>query len=114
MSEVQRMLVNVEMADGIVHEKLRIRNPALVAFDFERTAKGWPDAAAAPMLWQTFVTWRQLKNDGRYLEDFPTFRDKDCAEVDVVKAEKVDPTKSEDAPTQSSESLPTPESALTG
>ena len=48
MSEVKRLIVNVEMEDGTVHEDLRIKNPALCAFDIERASKKWPSAQEAP------------------------------------------------------------------
>lgn len=98
MSNVKRLVVNVEMEDGTTHEDLRIKNPALCAFDFERVKKKWPDAREAPILWQTFIAWRQLVNDGLYAGDFPTFRDKDCAEVSQVQEEDVDPTQDDGGP----------------
>lgn len=100
MSSVKRLVVSVEMADGTMHEELRVRNPALCAYDMERNRLKWPDAREAPMLWQTFVTWRQLVNDGLYAGDFKTFRDVDCSDLEQVKehegGEDVDPTLQED------------------
>lgn len=93
-SELKRLTVRVELADGTILDDLKVRNPALVAFDFERKAKKWPPADEAPMLWQTFIAWRQAKNDGLYAGDFPTWRDTDCLEVDQLSADAVDPTTS--------------------
>ncbi len=114
MSTVSRLIVDVELDDGTVHSDLRIKNPALVAYDLERAAKKWPDAREAPLLWQTFIAWRQLKNDGLYAGDFRDFRDSDCVEVTQVEVEEVDPTKKEDDSSPSSSSPPAPALASTG
>lgn len=109
MSEVQRLVVTVEMEDGTIHEDLRVKNPALCAFDIERAAKKWPTAQEGPLLWQTFVAWRQLVNDDLYRGTFKDFRDHDCADVSQADQETVDPTRPEDDSTPSSSSPQTPD-----
>ena len=103
---VSRLVVDVELDDGTLHEGLRIKNPALVAYDLERAAKKWPDAKEAPLLWQTFITWRQLRNDDLYGGDFKAFREVDCVDVTQVEEEEVDPTSPATESTHSSPSPP--------
>jgi hypothetical protein len=50
----------VVMGDDTVHEAQAI-NADLVAYDMTRSRHKWPDAQEAPMLWQTFVSWRALR-----------------------------------------------------
>lgn len=113
---VQRVIVDVELEDGRTFKGLRVKNPALVAYDLERTSKKWPDARDAPMLWRTFIAWRQLVNDGEYTGDFKAFRDRDCAEIDQDTdatgegaTEDVDPTNGGAESTPASSSPPSPE-----
>lgn len=93
---VQRIIVNVELADGRTFEGLRIKNPALVAYDLERVSKKWESPSEVPMFWRTFIAWRQLVNQGDYTGDFKAFREVDCEEIDQVEGEdteEVDPTR---------------------
>lgn len=100
---VQRLILTVELVDGTTYPDLRICNPAMVAFDLERASKKWPDAREAPMLWRTFIAWRQLVNQGDYTADFKTFREADCLDIDQnddgTDHEEVDPTSPAAAPT---------------
>lgn len=104
---VQRIVLNVEMEDGTQFADLRIKNPALVAYDLERTSKKWQAAQEVPMFWRTFIAWRQLVNQGDYAGTFAEFRDKDCADIDQVKneEEEVDPTREA---AESTPALPSP------
>lgn len=103
MSQVRRIVLDVELDDGRTFPGLRVRNPALVAYDLERVSKKWESPSEVPMFWRTFIAWRQLVNQGDYTGDFKTFRETDCVEIDQTEGheegEEVDPTTPADGST---------------
>jgi hypothetical protein len=81
----------VTLADGreLIAE---VRNPDMIAWDFETKAKKWGGAQESPILWLTFVSWHALCRAGEYpkfesdgkTSTFKKFREEDCLTVDEI------------------------------
>jgi hypothetical protein len=82
----------VVLADGSEHE-VQIWNADLVRFDMTRNRHKWPDAGAAPMLWQAFIVWSALRREGIIPTDTPweAFRD-GTPQIAAINADGTDLT----------------------
>jgi hypothetical protein len=109
---MQRIILYVELADGGTFDALTINNRAMVDYDFERAAKKWPPATEAPILWLTFLAYRQLIHAGIVNPDvtFKAFREDLCTFVDKLKdlEDDADPSQPVAAPDSVSQSAPLP------
>lgn len=103
--KINRLRLAVELEDGTEHE-LTVANPSHIAWDLTRVKRKWPEAGDAPMFWQTFLAWHGLHRAGLYAGTFDTFKDEDCAALQLVneagepmtedeEPEAVDPTPGE-------------------
>lgn len=92
------MRLHIELSDGATFEST-ISNRAMVDYDFERVAKKWPPATEAPMVWLTFLAYRQLTHDGILPVDctFKSFREDLCEYVEKHSDDDADPTRPEAA-----------------
>jgi len=94
-----RTLATIELADGTVHENVRVLHVDVM--NYKRTAQkhGWPALAVkdgvgtVPHLdyEETFTAWSALKRLGLYAGTWETFLDVDCVGL-AVETEEVDPT----------------------
>lgn len=106
---MKRIHLDIQMDDGTALLGVPVHNRALVAYDFERARCGWPTPQDAPMLWQTYLAWSHMCQEGLYsptvppgsASSFAMFRDVDCVAVAVVKDhedEDVNPTRAGSEP----------------
>ena len=127
MPKLTRTLATIELADGTVHQDIRITNPDLLRYRETAQKHSWPalvvknDVGTVPHLdyEQTFTAWAALKRLGLYAGDWTTFKDTDCVQV-ATETETVDPTQPaggtppEDVDVSASSSPTTPDSTLNG
>lgn len=99
MPHLTRTLATVELADGTVHQDIRITNPDLLRYRETAQKHGWPalvvkgETGTVPHLdyEQTFTAWAALRRLDLYAGTWETFKDTDCVQV-ATETEDVDPT----------------------
>lgn len=99
MSKADRIVLDIELADGRTFANVAITNPVMVEYDTERKRMGYPTHKDAPMFYMTYLAWAQLCKNGDYPREdttqavkgakrpstFPDFRDRDCLYLDNVE-----------------------------
>jgi hypothetical protein len=99
MPKLTRTLATIELADGTIHQDIRITNPDLLRYRETAQKHSWPalevknDVGKVPHLdyEQTFTAWAALRRLNLYGGTWETFKDTDCVQV-ATETEEVDPT----------------------
>ena len=99
MPKLTRTLATIEMADGTVHQDVRIINPDLLRYRETAQKHGWPalnvkdGTGTVPHLdyEETFTAWAALRRLGLYTGTWETFKDSECVAI-ATETEEVDPT----------------------
>lgn len=89
---LQRYYTNAELADGSVHEDIRITSQDRLQFFKTAKVRKWDtsDEYAA----QVFLTWHALRRSGVAVGEFETFRDEGLVDMHVTDhaGDEADPT----------------------
>jgi hypothetical protein len=99
MPKLTRTLATIELADGTIHQDIRVTNPDLLRYREVAQKHGWPslevknDVGKVPHLdyEQTFTAWAALRRLNLYGGTWEAFKDTDCVQV-ATETEEVDPT----------------------
>ena len=99
MPKLTRTLATIELADGTIHENIRITNPDLLRYRETAQKHKWPALAVkdgtgtVPHLdyEETFTAWAALRRLDLYADTWEKFKDTDCVQV-ASETEEVDPT----------------------
>lgn len=82
------LIVTVTLVNDVTHEEISVINPDRVRWDMTAHKQKWPSFQDAPFLGTTFLAWSALRRLDLYSENFETFQNKDCLEVDIVEDEE--------------------------
>ena len=99
MPKLTRTLATIELADGTIHENIRVTQADKNRYMETAQKHGWPslvvknDVGTVPHLnyEPVFTAWAALRRLNLYAGTWETFKDTDCVEL-ATESEEVDPT----------------------
>ena len=87
-----RLILDVEMVDGTVHEDVSTTLADQVLYSTTRNKHKWPTLQEDPTMFINFIAYAAMKRENRFTGTWDEFCNQ-CAGVGEAGADEVDPTR---------------------